>query len=250
MTDSSVERMLNNYRELIRQFTSGQMSADSFAALYTTRFKSDPDQVVGDEFDVLDRLFADVDDYVGDPALRKETRGIDGEELRARTCGRWSSLRSTLSVGTERRTGVAMMKLGLENKQLQSVLIDHTVTMRLSGTHFIVIESPFVLEIQGRAVSLSPNDDPDEAFEPVRALLGQIVSEALADENGSLSVTFDSGAHLHVEPDPAYEAWNVSGPEGALVVCTPGGTLAVWSAHDGRARPLGVDLPPERPPRG
>jgi PleD family two-component response regulator len=41
--------------------------------------------VAGEEFDVLDALFADVDDYVSDPTLRESTGGISGEELRART---------------------------------------------------------------------------------------------------------------------------------------------------------------------
>ena len=40
--------------------------------------------MIGEEFDILDELFADVDDYVSDPTLKESTGGISGEELRAR----------------------------------------------------------------------------------------------------------------------------------------------------------------------
>src|SRR5689334_18216648 len=82
--DASVSRMLENYRDLIHRFVIGDISADEFEADYLTRFKDDPNQVIGEEFDILDELFADVDDYVGDPTLRERTGGISGEELKAR----------------------------------------------------------------------------------------------------------------------------------------------------------------------
>lgn len=86
MTDNGarVARMLENYRNLIWRFISGEISADVFETDFLARFKNDPDQVVGDEFDILDELFADVDDYIDDPILREATGGISGDELRAR----------------------------------------------------------------------------------------------------------------------------------------------------------------------
>jgi len=82
--DASVSRMLQNYRDVIRRFVIGDISADEFETDYLTRFKDDPNQVIGEEFDILDRLFADVDDYVSDPTVRESAGGISGEELRAR----------------------------------------------------------------------------------------------------------------------------------------------------------------------
>lgn len=79
-----VERMIQRYQVLIKRFVNGAISADVFEREYTNRFKSDPNQVVGDEFDILDELFADVDEYVDDPVIRQETGGIGGDELRAR----------------------------------------------------------------------------------------------------------------------------------------------------------------------
>jgi hypothetical protein len=82
--DAAVSRMLETYRDLIRRFVIGDTSADEFETDYLARFKDDPNQVIGEEFDILDGLFADVDDYVSDPTLRESTGGISGEELRAR----------------------------------------------------------------------------------------------------------------------------------------------------------------------
>ena len=79
-----VTRMLENYRDLIRRFAIGEISADVFETDFLTRFKNDRHQAIGDQFDVLDELFADVDDYVGDPALRDTAGGISGDVLRAR----------------------------------------------------------------------------------------------------------------------------------------------------------------------
>ena len=67
--------MLEAYRNLIHRFVIGDISADEFETDYLARFKDDPNQVIGEEFDILDELFADVDDYVGDPALGESVSG-------------------------------------------------------------------------------------------------------------------------------------------------------------------------------
>lgn len=77
-------RMLETYRDLIHRFIIDDISADEFETAYLRRFKDDPNQVIGDEFDVSDKLFADVDEYVSDPTLRNTTGGISGDELRDR----------------------------------------------------------------------------------------------------------------------------------------------------------------------
>lgn len=123
-----------------------------------------------------------------------------------------------------------MKNLGLEGKELHSVAVDYTVRMQLADAYFIVIESPFTVAVGNDTVSLSPEEDAEDAFQLVRQLVGQTVETALADESGGLHVRFSEGANLSVDPDDAYEAWSVSGPDGALVVSTPGGRLAVWSA--------------------
>lgn len=123
------------------------------------------------------------------------------------------------------------MDIGLKGKPLQSVLVEYTLRLQFADVYFVVVESPFQLEVNGMSVLLSPEEDADEAFEPIRQLVGQTVEAANADENGRLSIRFSNGTQMMVPPDKDYEAWSSSGPNGALVVCTPGGKLAIWSGQ-------------------
>lgn len=124
-----------------------------------------------------------------------------------------------------------MMDLGLRGKKLQSVLIENSLVMRFSDEYVALIASPLTLSREGEAFSLTPDEDPAEAFAPIRQLVGLDVVESTADDSGALRMAFGDGSLIHVTADKAYEAWNVSGPRGALVVSMPGGELAIWSAH-------------------
>ncbi|HUS22465.1 MAG TPA: DUF6188 family protein, partial [Aeromicrobium sp.] len=54
---------------------------------------------------------------------------------------------------------------------------------------------------------------------------------ATVETDGTLELAFASGATITVPPNPHYEAWQVNGPNGYLVVCVPGttGELSVWT---------------------
>lgn len=91
-TNEAVAQMLRGYDGIISRFISGVSSADEFETSYLRYFKADENQVTGDEFDVLDSLFADVDDYVSDPSLRESVGGIDEHELRTRAQKAYSRL--------------------------------------------------------------------------------------------------------------------------------------------------------------
>jgi hypothetical protein len=120
--------------------------------------------------------------------------------------------------------------LGLSGRAVESTLIEYSVVLQCSGEHFVVISSPFVLENNGLSYAITPEEDSDECFEPVRRLVGQTIKAATVEANGGLQMAFNNGTTLMVAPDDAYEAWNVSGPDGALTVCMPGGQLAIWTA--------------------
>lgn len=126
-----------------------------------------------------------------------------------------------------------MNRLALSGKRVQSVGVDYTLRMHLTDDHFIVVESPLSILRHGESITLSPGEGSDESFAPVYRLVGQVINEALADSSGALRVRFGDGTRLNVEPDESYEAWNVSGPDGLLIVCTPGGQLVSWSAGGG-----------------
>ena len=61
-------------------------------------------------------------------------------------------------------------------------------------------------------------------------LLNAEVIEVRIDEPGNLSLTLD-GTTVRCAADPRYEAWTICGPRGELIVCMPGGGLAIWTAR-------------------
>lgn len=74
--------MAGRYMQLISKFINKEISAQEFECRYLHSFKNDKHKVNGEKFDILDRLFADVDAYEADPELRKQVYGgIDGEGL-------------------------------------------------------------------------------------------------------------------------------------------------------------------------
>lgn len=90
----------------------------------------------------------------------------------------------------------------------------------------ITIESDFSVSDGARQWSKS-GGDLDEILE----LLGQYLGEPVAAFSISATGTLEfSVGSLSVRADPStkYEAWNVAGPDKQLVVCTPGGKLAIW----------------------
>ena len=68
-----------------------------------------------------------------------------------------------------------------------------------------------------------------EALQELLALLMGYVSTVTVEADGGLTIRFATGASILVPPDDQYEAWQVRGDNGLLVVCTPGGGLAEWS---------------------
>jgi hypothetical protein len=82
--NTAAERMVAKYRDLIADFVGGRVSAQNFESAYLEVFKTDKDQVPGREFDVLEKLFFAVDDYIADPELREKMGGLNDGELRAR----------------------------------------------------------------------------------------------------------------------------------------------------------------------
>jgi Family of unknown function (DUF6188) len=64
------------------------------------------------------------------------------------------------------------------------------------------------------------------------SMVSSVVSDTSTDD-GTLMLSFANGSLLRCEPDARYEAWQVvGGSPQSLVVCQPGGELAVWdSSH-------------------
>jgi hypothetical protein len=91
--------VLDKYISVIKMFTTGEMKACDFEKNYLKLFKSEP-ELKGKVFDVLNKLFSDVDAYCGDPEIanyHKEDpfHDIDENELLNRAK---SSLKKLLEI--------------------------------------------------------------------------------------------------------------------------------------------------------
>ncbi len=85
------------YAVLLRLFVSGACTADEFEVVFLRLYLNDGTDWPDDIFDVLDGLFASVDEYNGDDALREEVGGIDGEQLRLQAGKAFEALRTIAS---------------------------------------------------------------------------------------------------------------------------------------------------------
>jgi uncharacterized protein DUF6188 len=124
-----------------------------------------------------------------------------------------------------------MTDIDFKGQTLTALRVEYTAGLSFTGGYFVLISSPFTLDIRGRTARLTPDGDRPEAFEPMQALVGRTVSESSVGGTGTLSIAFDDGSRVLVEPDSDYEAWNASGPNGLLVVCMPGGELTVFRGN-------------------
>jgi hypothetical protein len=72
--------------------------------------------------------------------------------------------------------------------------------------------------------------DENHGARPLSDMVGSVVSDTSTD-GGVLVLSFEDGRTLRCEPDVEFEAWQVVGgtPQN-LVVCSPGGELAVWDS--------------------
>jgi hypothetical protein len=120
--------------------------------------------------------------------------------------------------------------LDLSGQPILQLVLDFQVTLVLE--HFgITIEESFVLEhLDGTSHVVEPGGDFDQLSPVLPLSRSKVIAEGRAFDDGRLQVVLQDGCRLHVVPEPesAYESWNVTGPDGLLIVSIPGGELAVW----------------------
>ena len=117
----------------------------------------------------------------------------------------------------------------LQGKTVTRCLMDRAFGMELwerDGITTIRIEGEFVFQGDGGEHRLSPAHPT--AFGPILSTMGKAVASAKACKARCLTVHFTDGSLLSVQPDVAYEAWEIAGTGGLRVVCTPGGSLSIW----------------------
>ncbi len=104
------------------------------------------------------------------------------------------------------------------------------VHLELGSDHEVTIETPLTIVDGGARWSGEPlTAEAAGALLPLN--LREVNSVEIASD-GTLNLDLGE-ATLSVPPHPMYEAWQVSGPHGLLIVCSPGGDyVAVWEPED------------------
>ena len=62
-------RKADEYLSLITSYIDGRIDAKSFSRMYLEKFKNEISELPEDSFEILDRLFGDVDSYTDDEDL-------------------------------------------------------------------------------------------------------------------------------------------------------------------------------------
>jgi hypothetical protein len=77
---------INSYLALLSEFLNGQMGVLDFQSAYLSKFKMETARFDDPTFDLLDRLFGDVDAYTSDQELLAENPSyyLDEDGLRIR----------------------------------------------------------------------------------------------------------------------------------------------------------------------
>jgi hypothetical protein len=106
--------------------------------------------------------------------------------------------------------------------QVRISFTDYAPDGRIRVDGELVIETPFTLtDTSGHQTLLTPATGPSLA--PLLGLFAKSVTEAEVTGQGALSLGFDDGTRLSVEPDPDYESWNLTGSGIDPVLVGPGG---------------------------
>jgi hypothetical protein len=127
--------------------------------------------------------------------------------------------------------------LALQDGLVQLIQIDFRLGLLLSdasGTAQLYIETPFCLNGPNTDVSLTPAKTSSLA--PVLTLFNAAVIGVSIRKTGQLKVQFGDGRWLEVGPNDAYEAWQLGGSTGFMLVCSPGGNVSIFNQTEGPDR--------------
>ena len=125
-------------------------------------------------------------------------------------------------------------EIAIEGLTVTQCRFDYAVTLVLDDgtTSFTIrIAEPFALRVGAGgtdAWSVDPEHRPPEGA-PVLALLDLAAKRLLAFKDGRLQLSFDGDWSVEVPSGTHYEAWQLTGADGRLLlVSAPGGNLATF----------------------
>jgi hypothetical protein len=116
--------------------------------------------------------------------------------------------------------------------EVARVSFDWAVTLLVASVDRsmeVRIENEFsIARPDGKAISVDPEGEVSQLANALTLLRGKIDSLHTL-KTGSLEILFTDGRLTTVPVSDECEAWGISTSQGPLVVCMPGGELAIWS---------------------
>ena len=124
-------------------------------------------------------------------------------------------------------------EIRIEDLVVTLCLVDFAFGFHLDqGRYSVKIEVPFVFSVAQESYNVTP--ETQDSVCPVLSIFNKAVSEARAYKRGELQISFLGGSSIVVAPNAAYEAWEIAGSNGLLMVCTPGGDISIWERNQSK----------------
>jgi len=121
------------------------------------------------------------------------------------------------------------MQFDLATQTVDRISFDFGITLLFSDGTELRITTPCEIRSSGGEVVTVDPENLGSDLRILPLLLHQAVQEAQVDEaSGAVDVSLRSGSHLRVGPDPDFEAWSLTAPDGSLIVSLPGGGTSRW----------------------
>ena len=105
----------------------------------------------------------------------------------------------------------------------------------LTGQTLVNVDRDYTMRMETRegwhiAVEIEDVVDDKDLAAALYGAIGKTISAFSIAADGALSITVGEAAFT-ARPQPKYESWNIVGPlpDKQMVVCLPGGELAIWS---------------------
>jgi hypothetical protein len=160
--------------------------------------------------------------------MKSRPRGGDPNSRGARTQPELRDSEGNIRVG---QIVAGPVQLPLEGAHVDQFHLDRalTVTLDTSGRSWALrIEGDFDLAQPGGSTERFGRAPPSSWRPAVDVLLHQAISDASIARDGTLHLRFVGGCRIEVPPTCQWEAWQLNGPNGELIVCGPGGRLSKW----------------------
>jgi hypothetical protein len=131
------------------------------------------------------------------------------------------------------RKAEAIMSPGLTGRDVTRVLLDFAVTLQFWSldhpTVELKLQTPFdVVSGDGSRLTINPERPADAARQVTELHMG-VVAQVGILPGDELRLSFADGRAIVAPPDSRYESWSYASDDGWLVVCLPGGGLAIWT---------------------